>query len=82
MRNIEKVLKNGAMGCMVVQSSHYKEIEIDLASVIISLGAELGLRHYSTTEFNTRRSISLVNSRAHADARKPEGESAVFFKKE
>lgn len=82
MRNIEKVLKEGASGCMVVQSSHYKEIEIDLAGVIISLGEELGLRHHLTIEFNARRSMSLVNSRAHAEARKPKSESAVFFRKE
>jgi hypothetical protein len=31
MRNIAKVLKGGASGCIVVQSSNYKEITIDLA---------------------------------------------------
>ena len=41
VRNIAKVLKNGAMGCMVVQSSHYKEIEVDLAGAVISLGSGL-----------------------------------------
>jgi hypothetical protein len=81
MRNIAKVLKEGALGCMVVQSSQYKEINVDLASAIISLGQEFGLRHRSTVEFNSRRSMSLVNSRAHKEARKPKSESAVFFRK-
>lgn len=82
MRNIAKVLKGGARGCMVVQSSNYKEIKVDLARAVISLGDELGLRHETTFEFDTRRSISLVNSRAHHEARKPKSESAVFFRKE
>lgn len=82
MRNIGKVLKGGALGCMVVQSSHYKEIEVDLAGAIISLGEEFGLRHHLTFEFDSRRSMSLVNSRAHEEARKPKSESAVFFRKD
>lgn len=81
MRNIAKVLKEGALGCMVVQSSHYKEIEVDLAGAVISLGEEFGLRHQLTFEFDSRRSISLVNSRAHEEARKPKSECAVFFRK-
>lgn len=82
MRNIAKVLKGGARGCMVVQSSHYKEINVDLAEAIISLGAQHGLSHDLTVEFDARRSMSSVNSRAHEDARKPKNESAVFFRKE
>lgn len=82
MRNITKVLRGGALGCMVVQSSNYKEIKVDLASAVISLGEEMGLRHHSTFEFDARRSMSLVNSRAHAEARKPKSEYAVFFRKE
>lgn len=82
MRNVEKVLKSGAVGCMVVQSSHYKEIEVDLADAVVSLGREIGLQHYSTVEFTSRRSMSVVNSRAHAEARKPKGEFAVFLRKQ
>lgn len=82
IRNIGKVLKEGALGCMVVQSSHYKEIEVDLASAIVSLGEEFGLRRHLTIEFDSRRSMSLVNSRAHEKARKPKSEFAVFFRKE
>lgn len=82
MRNIAKVLKRGALGCMVVQSSHYKEIEIDLAEAIVSLGRECGLTHQLTVEFDSRRSMSVVNTRAHEEARKPKNESAVFFRKE
>ena len=81
MRNLAKVLKGGASGCMVVQSSHYKEIEVDLARAAISLGAEFGLRHHLTYEFDLLRSISVVNSRAHEEARKPKSEFAVFFRK-
>jgi len=81
LRNISKALKNGASGCIVVQSSHYKEIEINLASAIVSLGVEFGLQHQFTLEFDSRRSMSLVNSRAHKDARKPKNESAVFIRK-
>lgn len=82
IRNIAKVLKQGAVGCMVVQSSHYKEIKVDLVDAVISLGNEFGLIHRMTREFDSRRSISLVNSRAHDEARKPKSEAAVFFRKE
>jgi hypothetical protein len=82
MRNIAKVLKSGARGCVVVQSSHYKEIEVDLSGAVISLGRSVGLQHQETVEFGSRRSMSLVNSRAHVDARKPKNESAVFLRKD
>ena len=82
MRNIAKVLKAGGSGCIVVQASHYKEIEIDLAGTVVLLGEEMGLRHQLTFESGSRRSMSLVNSRAHEEARKPKSESAVFFRKE
>ncbi|MBV8685337.1 MAG: hypothetical protein JOZ90_14585 [Alphaproteobacteria bacterium] len=81
MRNIAKVLKVGGRGCLVVQSSHYKEIEIDLAKAVISLATDLGLRHIETVEFISKRSMSLVNTRAHEEARKPKAESAVFLQR-
>ncbi len=81
MRNIAKVLKGGASGCIVVQSSSYKEIMIDLAEAVVVLGEEFGLQHQSTVEFGSRRSISLVNTRAHENARKPKSECAIFFRK-
>ena len=82
MRSIAKVLKGGASGCIVVQSSNYKEIRINLAEAIITLGAEFGLHHKTTIEFDSRRSISLMNTRAHEDARRSKSECAVFFRKE
>ena len=82
MRNIGKVLKSGASGCIVVQSSHYKEIEVDLVSAVKLLGEVVGLTHIKTVGFDSRRSMSLVNSRAHADARKPKSEFAIFLRKE
>lgn len=82
VRSLAKVLKRGAPGCMVLQSSHYKEIEVDLAESMISLGEECGLSHYLTVEFDSHRSMSSVNSRAHKDARKPKSECAVFFRKD
>jgi SAM-dependent methyltransferase len=82
IRNIAKALKGGAAGCVVVQASHYKEIEIDLAHAVISLASEAGLSHTKTLEFDSRRSMALVNSRAHVDARKPKNESAVFLRKD
>ena len=82
MRNVAKALKSGGRGCMVVQSSHYKEIEVDLASAVKLLGKEAGLMHTKTVAFGSQRSMSLVNSRAHEDARKPKSESAIFFQKD
>lgn len=81
IKNVSKVLKGGSRGCMVVQSSSYKEIEVDLAGAVVSLIEEYGLSHKNTIECGSRRSISLINSRAHAEARKPKNEAAVFFRK-
>lgn len=81
LRNIAKVLKANASGCIVVQSSNYKEIKIDLAAAIVALGKEFGLQHIDTIEFKSNRSISLVNTRAHQDARQPKSECAVFLRK-
>lgn len=82
MRNIASVLKPKATGCIVVQSSHYKEIEVDLADAVIAIAEQLGLENTKTVEFDSRRSMSLVNKRAHEAARKPKSEFAVFFRKE
>lgn len=81
LRNLARVIKSGGSGCIVVQSSHYKELEIDLAKAVIIIGREFGLSEYKTTEFTSGRTMALVNSRAHHDARKPKPESAVFLRK-
>jgi len=82
IKNIAKAMKSGASGCVVVQSSNYKEIEINLAASLISLGEQCGLTHLRSVDFASNRSISLVNSRAHEDARRPKKETAVFFRNE
>lgn len=82
VQNISDILKSGAQSCMVVQSSHYKEIEIDLPAALTSIAADFGLQHFSSVEFDSRRSISIVNSRAHKNARKPKSEIAIFFRKD
>jgi hypothetical protein len=81
VKNISKVMKANSRSCIVVQSSHYKEIEIDLAASIIALGEECGLAHEGNVDFVSRRSMSLVNSRAHEEARKPKKETAIFLRK-
>lgn len=82
MRNIVKALKPGATGCMVLQSSQYKEININLACAVVEIGKEIGFFHKITYDFQSGRSISVINTRAHAEARKPKSESAVFLRKE
>jgi len=81
MRSISKVLKTGAKACIVVQSSNYKEIEVDLASALNILAIDSGFEHLRSVEFVSTRSMSLVNSRAHSDAQKPKKETALFFKR-
>lgn len=81
MMNIAKALRSNADACIVVQSSHYKEIEVNLADAIMTIGERFGLHHQLTCDFDSRRSISSVNSRAHASARKPKNESAIFLRK-
>lgn len=82
IENISNVLKPQADACIVVQSSHYKEIEVDLGGAIIALGEKFGLHHQLTCDFDAKRSMSEVNSRAHELARKPKNESAIFLKKD
>jgi len=81
LRNISCAMKPEAQACIVVQSSHYKEIEVNLGGSIIALGQKFGLHHQLTYDFDGKRSMSEVNSRAHALARKPKHESAIFLKR-
>ncbi|RFC63338.1 site-specific DNA-methyltransferase [Fulvimarina endophytica] len=82
IRNIGNALKSGGSGCIVAQPTSYKDITIDLPDLIASLANQFGLFEYSRYTFDSRRSMSLVNTRAHANARLPKAESAVFFRKE
>jgi hypothetical protein len=79
---ISRTLKSGGRGCIVVQSSHYKEIEIDLTKAVAEIAGSFGLELFLTAEFGSLRSISLVNTRAHEAAKAPKSEFALFFRKE
>lgn len=79
--NISRCLKLNAGACIVVQSSHYKEIDVDLVGAVIELGEQFDLSYQFTWDFDSKRSMSLVNSRAHALARTPKKESAIFLRK-
>lgn len=81
LKNLAKVLKTGCPCCIVVQSSSYKEIEIDLASAVVDIAQEFNLREAKRKGFPARQSMSLVNSRAHIKARTPKSECAIFLAK-
>lgn len=81
LKSISKALKNDAMGCFVVQPSSYKEIEIDLPRLLTALAKTHHMEHVTTVEFQSTRSMALVNVKAHELARRPKHEYAVFLRK-
>lgn len=56
--------ESNAKWILVVQSSYYKEIHIDLAAIISKMAADVGMVEMSRVDFPQRRSIVHLNTRA------------------
>jgi SAM-dependent methyltransferase len=66
MKRIHKSLKHNGKAIFVAQSSHYKEIFIDLPGMIAEIGTNTGMTLVQRHNYEQNRSIITKNSRASA----------------
>ncbi|MFB3978786.1 hypothetical protein [Microbacterium proteolyticum] len=77
---IERVGKPGASVLLVVQDSRFKDIHIDLAAALTSMGEQRGWTPGSRKDFVNVRSMAQLNKNAHPLARSTKPiESAISF---
>ena len=61
---IQRVLTSGGRCVLVVQDSLYKDLPINLPSVILQMGEAKGLKCFQTHRYPVRRSFRHLNTRA------------------
>lgn len=77
---IERVGKPGASVLLVVQDSRFKDIHIDLAAALTSMGEDRGWQPGPRKDFVNVRSMAQLNTNAHHLARSTKPiESAISF---
>jgi SAM-dependent methyltransferase len=74
-------VRRGGGICLVVQPSYYKDIYVDLPTLMAEMIAPVGFSLEEFMDFDARSSMASVNSRATSEARKPLHETALFFSK-
>lgn len=80
LKIIGRALREGGSACLVVQTSYYKELFIDLPKVISEMCTNCGMSEVERINFETMRSMANVNSRA-TSAKEKIIESAVVLRK-
>lgn len=61
MSELGRVLKPNSPAIMVVQNSYYKEIEIDLATLLISIGKEFNFKGRAVKDIEVSSVLSSIN---------------------
>lgn len=72
-------LRGGGRLCLVSQPSFYKDIFVDLPSLIAALSYSHGLELEEAVEFDSRNSMVSVNTRAKAASGNLPNETASFY---
>jgi SAM-dependent methyltransferase len=80
LTNLYSIVRPGGTVCLVVQTSHYKELFIDLPRIVVEIGINSGFRPVDQIEFAWNRSIAGINTRA-VGATKATVESAVVLRR-
>jgi len=82
LKEIRRVLRIGGAAALVVQSSYYKDIYVDLPQLYVSCGRSLGLVGSVTSSLTVTKALAQINtnSRKHKDEKLYE-ESVVVFEK-
>ncbi|SFK29523.1 hypothetical protein [Brevibacillus centrosporus] len=62
LNEIDRVLKIGGKGALVVQSSYYKDIEVNLPQIVLELTQELGMRSRIIHEVSVNQSMEQINT--------------------
>lgn len=66
LKEIHRTLKLGGAAVLVVQSSYYKELQVDLPKLYISMGESIGFVGNIVHQSVVRRALSQINSRSRA----------------
>lgn len=64
LRELQRALRSGGVAVLVVQTSYYKDILVDLPELYVSMGEELGLRGTIVGEAKVRRAMAQINPHA------------------
>jgi tRNA G10 N-methylase Trm11 len=63
---LQRVLKSGASAVLVVQTSYYKDIYIDLPDLYLQMARATGMEASIAAEFNVTRFLAQINTRSTA----------------
>jgi len=75
---IDRVLKPGGSCILVVQDSHYKEVQIDLPRIFDQMGSRLGWRLIQRVDFPVTRSMRSINAASRKYSRRTVATEAVL----
>lgn len=79
---LARVLKFGGAAALVVQDSYYKEIHIDLASIVTDLAGDRGLAMVARKNYAASQSLRGVHKHVRSEARRNAPvESLLIFEK-
>ncbi len=81
IRQIAEALRIDGKLCIVTQPSYYKEVFVDLPSLLTEQFYDAGMVLDESYSFDSTHSIVSLNSRANENARRPPKETAVFYRK-
>jgi DNA modification methylase len=80
---ISRVLKRGGKAALVVQDSHFKELHVDLATMIADMGCHVKLLRTNRVDFPARRTMCAVHKHARRYRESLSAtESVVVFSKQ
>ena len=74
---LRRVLKPGRAAVLVVQSSYYKDIYVDLPGLYAAMGRALGMRAAIAAEYDVNRFLAQINSRSTAHRKSTAHREAV-----
>lgn len=74
---LRRILKPGAAAVLVVQSSYYKDIYVDLPELYVSMGRALDMRAAIAAEHDVNRFLAQINSRSTAHRKSTSHREAV-----
>ncbi|MEA1834076.1 hypothetical protein U8607_18460 [Methylobacterium durans] len=79
---ISRLLRSGGGAALVVQTTYYKEILVDLPNIVAEMGMRHGLSLQGIFPFEQKNSINYLNTRSHSSkAQVPPTEAVIIFRK-
>ncbi|MNX81588.1 DNA methylase [compost metagenome] len=79
IRDLHRVLRPRASAVLVVQSSYYKDLLVDLPRLYVSMGETLGFKAEVVSEVEVRRALAQINTRSLRYHSRPNYTEAVVL---